>query len=61
MPMSKGEAKRNVKRKVLHMTTAELRKFIRVQKPEIVRLSSMVAHAEYELRRRGESHEDREG
>ena len=53
MAISKGKAKRNIKRKVLRMTVAELQKFLRVTKPEIRRLSSMVAHAEYELRRRG--------
>lgn len=53
MAISKGKAKRNIKRKVLRMTVPELQKFLRVTKPEICRLSSMVAHAEYELRRRG--------
>lgn len=55
MAISKGAAKRNIKRKVQRMTVAELRKFIGVTQPEIRRLSSMVAHAQYELRRRGES------
>ena len=53
MAISKGKAKRNIKRKVLRMTVPELQKFLRVTKPEIRRLSSMVAHAEYELRRMG--------
>lgn len=53
MATSKGKAKRNIKRKVQRMTVFELQKFLRVTRPEVCRLSSMIAHAEYELRRRG--------
>lgn len=53
MATSKNKAKRNLKRKVERMSDGELQKFIRVTKPEIRRLSSMVYHAEQSLKKRG--------
>ena len=51
--MSRSKTKRNNKRKVQRMSIPELQKLIRVARPEIRRLSSMVAYAEYELKKRG--------
>lgn len=55
--MSRSKTKRNNKRKAQRMSIPELQKLIRVARPEIRRLSSMVAYAEYELRKRGVSSE----
>lgn len=55
--MSRSKTKRNNVRKVSRMSVPELQKLIRVAKPEIRRLSSLVAFAERELSRRGESSE----
>lgn len=55
--MSRSKTKRNNKRKVQRMSIPELQKLIRVARPEIRRLSSMVAYAEHELKKRGVSNE----
>ncbi len=50
--MSAVGNKRKARKKVGHMSTAELKKLIRTIKPELSRLSALVAYATQELARR---------
>lgn len=55
--MSRNKTKRNSIKKVRRLSVPELQKLIRVAKPEISRLSSLVAFAEREIAKRGEHNE----